>query len=94
MTFQELFGLIRRLHREGLAVLLVEQNVGQSLEIADRAYVLENGALRFQGRDADAMAAVLALRGRPIIRGIRRRSPGTSGYWFPICPAMASPARR
>jgi branched-chain amino acid transport system ATP-binding protein len=46
---EELFTLIRRLRDGGLAVLLVEQNVGQSLEVVDRAYVLENGAIRFSG---------------------------------------------
>jgi branched-chain amino acid transport system ATP-binding protein len=38
-------------------VLLVEQNVGQSLDIADRAYVLENGAIRFEGRPAELLAS-------------------------------------
>jgi branched-chain amino acid transport system ATP-binding protein len=49
LLVEELFGLIGRLREEGLAVLLVEQNVGQSLELADRAYVLENGRVRFSG---------------------------------------------
>ena len=49
LLVEELFGLIRRLRDEGLAVLLVEQNVGQSLEVADRAYVMENGSIRFAG---------------------------------------------
>jgi branched-chain amino acid transport system ATP-binding protein len=57
LLVEELFTLIRRLHDEGLAVLLVEQNVGQSLEIADRAYVLENGAVRFQGLPAELLAS-------------------------------------
>jgi branched-chain amino acid transport system ATP-binding protein len=35
---------------DGLAVLLVEQNVGQSLDIADRAYVLENAACASKAR--------------------------------------------
>jgi branched-chain amino acid transport system ATP-binding protein len=52
-----MFALIRRLHDDGLAVLLVEQNVGQSLEIADRAYVLENGSVRFSGRPAELLAS-------------------------------------
>jgi branched-chain amino acid transport system ATP-binding protein len=43
LLVEEMFTLIRRLRDGGLAVLLVEQNVGQSLEIADRAYVLETG---------------------------------------------------
>ncbi len=55
---EEMFGLIRRLHAdEGLAVLLVEQNVAQSLEIAQRAYVLENGALRCEGGPAALLAS-------------------------------------
>jgi branched-chain amino acid transport system ATP-binding protein len=57
LLVEELFTLIRRLHDEGLAVLLVEQNVGQSLEIADRAYVLENGEVRFQGLPAELLAS-------------------------------------
>ena len=57
LLVEEMFTLIRRLHGDGLAVLLVEQNVGQSLEIADRAYVLENGAVRFSGLPAELLAS-------------------------------------
>jgi branched-chain amino acid transport system ATP-binding protein len=57
LLVEELFALIRRLNGEGLAVLLVEQNVGQSLEIADRAYVMENGALRFSGTPDQLLAS-------------------------------------
>jgi branched-chain amino acid transport system ATP-binding protein len=57
LLVEEMFALIRRLHDDGLAVLLVEQNVGQSLEIADRAYVLENGAMRFAGLPAELLAS-------------------------------------
>ena len=53
---EELFALLRRLNGEGLPILLVEQNVGQSLEIAHRAYVLENGAIAFQGTPAELLA--------------------------------------
>jgi branched-chain amino acid transport system ATP-binding protein len=53
---EELFGLIGRLNREGLAILLVEQNVGQSLEIAHRAYVMEQGAIQFHGTPAELLA--------------------------------------
>jgi branched-chain amino acid transport system ATP-binding protein len=49
LLVEELFALIRQLRDGGLAVLLVEQNVGQSLEVVDRAYVLENGSIRFAG---------------------------------------------
>ena len=57
LLVEELFGLIRRLHREGLTVLLVEQTVGQSLESADRAYVMENGSIRFSGPPAELLAS-------------------------------------
>ncbi len=57
LLVEEMFALIRRLRDEGLAILLVEQNVGQSLEIADRAYVLENGAVRFSGLPAELLGS-------------------------------------
>jgi branched-chain amino acid transport system ATP-binding protein len=53
----EMFALIARLNRDGLAVLLVEQNVAQSLALAGRAYVLENGGLRFSGTPAELLAS-------------------------------------
>ena len=46
LLVEEMFALIKRINAEGLAVLLVEQNVVQSLEIAQRAYVLDNGTVR------------------------------------------------
>jgi branched-chain amino acid transport system ATP-binding protein len=55
LLVEEMFGLIRQLRSTGLAVLLVEQNVGQSLEIADRAYVMENGGIRFSGLPDDLL---------------------------------------
>jgi branched-chain amino acid transport system ATP-binding protein len=50
---EELFALIASINREGIALLLVEQNVVQSLEVAQRAYVLDNGAIVLQGSAAD-----------------------------------------
>ena len=52
LLVEELFALIGRLNGGGLSILLVEQNVGQSLEIAHRAYVMENGAIAFEGTPA------------------------------------------
>ena len=48
----ELFALIRRLHADGLSILLVEQNVLQSLGVANRAYVMENGRVAVSGEAA------------------------------------------
>ena len=53
LLVEELFALIRRLHADGLAILLVEQNVMQSLGVASRGYVLENGRFALSGRAAD-----------------------------------------
>jgi branched-chain amino acid transport system ATP-binding protein len=52
LLVEEMFALVQRLNREGLAVLLVEQNVVQSLAIADRAYVMENGRIVLSGAAA------------------------------------------
>ena len=57
LLVEEMFALIAQLRSTGLAVLLVEQNVGQSLDIADRAYVMENGAIRFAGTPAELLAS-------------------------------------
>ncbi len=57
LLVEEMFGLISQLRGSGLAILLVEQNVGQSLDIADRAYVMENGQIRFTGTSAELLAS-------------------------------------
>lgn len=56
LLVEELFTLIARLHAQGLAILLVEQNVAQSLDIAQRAYVMENGAVQFSGSSTELLA--------------------------------------
>jgi len=57
LLVEELFALIGRLHADGLSVLLVEQNVAQSLAIAQRALVLENGQQRFTGTPQQLLAS-------------------------------------
>jgi branched-chain amino acid transport system ATP-binding protein len=52
---QEVFRIIRRLNQEGLAILLVEQNVTASLKIAHRAYVLENGRIELSGSGSELL---------------------------------------
>jgi branched-chain amino acid transport system ATP-binding protein len=49
LLVEEMFALIARIASEGLAVMLVEQNVVQSLELAVRAYVMENGRIVVEG---------------------------------------------
>jgi len=49
ITVSEVFELIRQLRDQGLTILLVEQNVRQTLAISDRAYVLESGRMVMEG---------------------------------------------
>ena len=52
LLVEEMFALVARIRDEGLSVLLVEQNVMQSLAIADRVYVLEQGQFTLSGAGA------------------------------------------
>ena len=61
LLVEEMFTLIAQIRQQNISVLLVEQNVAQALEIADKAYVLENGSLRFEGTP-QALLASDALR--------------------------------
>ena len=51
----EAFQFIKSLREQGITILLIEQNVRHTLEIADRAYVLENGRLCLEGPCADLL---------------------------------------
>ena len=53
LLVEELFKLIKSINAQGIAMLLVEQNVMQSLDVASRAYVLDNGAIVLQGSAAE-----------------------------------------
>jgi branched-chain amino acid transport system ATP-binding protein len=52
---QEIFRLARQIHEEGLTLLMVEQNVKQTLAICDRAYVLENGRIVMEGKGRELL---------------------------------------
>ena len=53
LLVEELFALIARINTDGVSVLLVEQNVVQSLDVADRAYILAEGHFVMSGKAAD-----------------------------------------
>lgn len=63
----EIFNVIERIRQDGVTVLIVEQNVKQTLAIADRAYVLERGRIAMEGtgesllRDEKVKAAYLGV---------------------------------
>ncbi|HEX2719515.1 MAG TPA: ABC transporter ATP-binding protein [Candidatus Deferrimicrobium sp.] len=52
---QEVFDIAKRINKEGVTVMLVEQNVRQTLAMCDRAYVLENGRVVLEGTGKNLM---------------------------------------
>jgi branched-chain amino acid transport system ATP-binding protein len=55
VVVQEVFAIIETLHRSGLTIVLVEQNVAVSLRLASQAYVLENGRITLSGTGASLL---------------------------------------
>lgn len=55
IVVREMFEIIQTINREGITILLVEQNVQQSLKLANRAYVLENGRVVLSGAGSDLL---------------------------------------
>ncbi|MGA1289007.1 MAG: ABC transporter ATP-binding protein [Rubrivivax sp.] len=53
LLVEEMFALVQRLNAEGQSILLMEQNAVQTLAIAHRAYIIENGHVAMQGRAQD-----------------------------------------
>ena len=52
---KEVFSIIEDMHKEGITILLVEQNAKMALSVADRAYVLENGKIVMSGTAHDLL---------------------------------------
>jgi branched-chain amino acid transport system ATP-binding protein len=50
-----MFEIVEQIQKEGVSILLVEQNVKSALEVSDRAYVLENGRIALAGSSRDVM---------------------------------------
>jgi branched-chain amino acid transport system ATP-binding protein len=53
--FSEVLGVIKHLREQGITIFMVEQNVRNTLEVADRAYVLENGQIVLEGTGKDLL---------------------------------------
>jgi branched-chain amino acid transport system ATP-binding protein len=49
------FNIVKQIHEEGVTILLVEQNVRQALELADKAYVLETGRIILEGEGKELL---------------------------------------
>ncbi len=55
LIVRKIFEAIEKVHQEGVTVLLVEQNVNEALNLANRAYVLENGRVTMEGTGKDLL---------------------------------------
>ena len=56
LVVQGIFDIIRTINKEGVTVLLIEQNANMALKIADLAYVLETGTITMSGTGAELLA--------------------------------------
>ena len=56
LVVQQMFSLIETLHKQGVTILLVEQNIHQALKIADYGFVLKTGEIAMQGTGAELIA--------------------------------------
>lgn len=54
---QEIFDIIQEIQKQGMTVLLIEQNANKALSIADRAYVLETGKVVLSGKGSELLAS-------------------------------------
>ena len=61
LLVKEIFKIIRDINRQGVTVLLVEQNAKMALDIANRAYVLETGTIKMEG-EATELANNIEVR--------------------------------
>ncbi len=59
LLVRELFEFIKVLNQKGFTILIVEQNIRHALEVADRAYVLENGRIVLEGKSRDLLQSDL-----------------------------------
>ena len=59
---EQIFDIIRELRKAGTTILLVEQNAGMALDIADRAYVLETGNITLSGTGAELAQSELVKK--------------------------------
>jgi len=62
LIVRDVFRIVKQMRDEGITVLLVEQNARMSLEIADHAYVLDDGAIVYSGRAQDLAADEAQVR--------------------------------
>ena len=56
LVVKDIFSIIRRIHEEGVTVLLIEQNANAALKIANRGYVMETGRITLTGTGTELLS--------------------------------------
>ena len=56
LIVKDIFEIIKTINKEGITVLLIEQNANMALKIADKGYVMETGVIKMEGTGADLLA--------------------------------------
>ena len=56
LIVRDIFDIIKEINKQGVTVLLIEQNANMALKIADRAYVMETGKITMSGTGAELLA--------------------------------------
>ena len=77
---EQIFEIIKSLHKEGTTILLVEQNAQAALSIADRGYVLETGKIVAEGTGAELLASPVIKRA--YLGGEREEEPEKDGQYY------------
>ncbi|MGH2687150.1 MAG: MFS transporter, partial [Actinomycetota bacterium] len=85
---EQLLDVLRRIHAQGTAIILVEQSVNVALTVADRAYFMEKGEVRFSGPTAELLERGDILRA-VFLEGTAAGSDGRKRRKAPAAPARA-----
>ena len=88
---EQLLGIVRAIHAEGCTVILVEQSVNVALTIAQRAYFMEKGEVRFQGPAAELLQRGDVLRS-VFLQGAAITSAPPARTDTPVTSGMAAPS--
>ena len=56
LIVQDIFSIVQEINRQGVTILLIEQNANMALKIADFAYVLETGTITMSGAGKELLA--------------------------------------
>ncbi|MHB1925549.1 MAG: ATP-binding cassette domain-containing protein, partial [Acidimicrobiales bacterium] len=87
---EQLLDIVRAIHAQGCTIILVEQSVNIALTVADRAYFMEKGEVRFSGPTADLLGREDILRS-VFLEGAASGGGGTAGHGLPA--AGSGPAK-